>query len=77
MNDTKYTDTELLFSVYLNEGRSEEFWQTAGQVSDFIDKIALSIEDRDKLISLVQDHAEAAEKSAFEQGYLMGKEDDQ
>lgn len=56
MNDTKYTDAELLFSVYLNEGRSKEFWQDATRLSDFIDNLPLSIKDRDKLISLIQTH---------------------
>lgn len=75
MNDTKYTDAELLFSVYLNEGRSKEFWQDATSLSDFIDNLPLSIKDRDKLISLVQTHMEEAEKNAFEQGYSEGKAD--
>lgn len=75
MNDTKYTDAELLFSVYLNEGRSKEFWQDATRLSDFIDALPLSIKDRDKLISLIQTHMEEAEKNAFEQGYSKGKED--
>ena len=75
MNDTKYTDAELLFSVYLNEGRSKEFWQDATRLSDFIDNLPLSIKDRDKLISLVQTHMEEAEKNAFEQGCSEGKAD--
>ena len=75
MNDTKYTDAELLFSVYLNEGRSKEFRQDATRLSDFIDNLPLSIKDRDKLISLVQTHMEEAEKNAFEQGYSEGKAD--
>lgn len=75
MNDTKYTDAELLFSVYLNEERSKEFWQDATRLSDFIDMLPLSIKDRDKLISLVQTHMEEAEKNAFEQGYSKGKEE--
>ena len=75
MNDTKYTDAELLFSVYLNEGRSKEFWQDATRLSDFIDALPLSIKDRDKLISLIQTHMEEAEKNAFAQGYAEGKAD--
>lgn len=75
MNDTKYTDAELLFSVYLNEGRSKEFLQDATRLSDFIDNLPLSIKDRDKLISLIQTHMEEAEKNAFEQGYSEGKAD--
>ena len=75
MNDTKYTDAELLFSVYLNEGRSKEFWQAATSLSDFIDNLPLSIKDRDKLISLVQTHMEEAEKNASEHGYSEGKAD--
>ena len=75
MNDTKYTDAELLFSVYLHEGRSKEFWKDATRQSECIDGLPLSIKERDKLISIIQTQMEEAEKNAFEQGYSEGKAD--
>lgn len=54
--------------------RTEEFFRIAQELSDFIHTLPLSVEQNDKLVKLMIDQVQEAERGAFGQGLCMGTE---
>lgn len=65
-------DNKKDFAIELK--RSEEFYKTAQNLSDYIKKLPLSNKENDTLVSIILEHVTAAEKSAFVQGFNMAKD---
>lgn len=52
--------------------RTPEFNAVARKLSDFIKSLPLSTDQNDRLVWLMIDQVEQAERDAFKQGFLMG-----
>lgn len=68
-DNIKFTN---LVNVALEIERTEEFVQTANELSNFLRSLPLNNEDNDKLISLMVKQVNTAEKGAFLHGFSMG-----
>lgn len=53
--------------------RTEKFFQTARQLSDFIKGLPLDQPANDRLVKLMIEQVEEAEHGAFIQGFKMGR----
>lgn len=54
--------------------RTEKFFQTARQLSDFIKGLPLDQPTNDRLVKLMIEQVEEAEHGAFIQGFKMGRD---
>lgn len=61
-------------NVSIQVERTEQFLQTARELSVFIQGLPLNSQENDKLISLVIRQVVEAERGAFIQGFRMGME---
>ena len=52
--------------------RNAAFKTVAEKLSPFIDGLPISKDDNDKLITLILEQVQAAEKGAFQQGFNLG-----
>ena len=54
--------------------RTESFYSTARELSDFIAALPISREENDRLIALIIRQVQNGEQGAFAQGLRIGKE---
>lgn len=54
--------------------RTESFYSTARELSDFIAALPISREENDRLIALIIQQVQGGEQGAFAQGLRIGKE---
>lgn len=54
--------------------RTPDFFQVAQQLSDYIKTLPLDQHSNDRLVALMVEQVQQAEKGAFSQGFRMGKE---
>lgn len=54
--------------------RTESFYSTAMELSDFISTLPISRKENDRLIALIIQQVQTGEQGAFSQGFRMGKE---
>lgn len=54
--------------------RTESFYNTARELSDFIAALPISREENDRLIALIIQQVQDGEQGAFAQGLRIGKE---
>lgn len=52
--------------------RTDEFYSTARELSDFIAALPISREENDRLIALIIQQVQDGEQGAFYQGFHMG-----
>lgn len=57
-----------LEDTYFEFDNSNEYLDTAKELSDYIKSLPLSVDQNDKLVSMILKHAEVARKDAFRQG---------
>ena len=58
--------------VYIRFEHTEDFLVLAKNLSEFIKGLPISNDDNDKLIKLMSDQIQQAEKDSFEQGFGIG-----
>lgn len=61
-----------LDDVAIKVNRTEEFFQIARELSDYIKKLPLTPDQHNKLVELMIKQVQAAEQGAFNKGFLMG-----
>lgn len=54
--------------IYFEFDNSNEYLDTAKELSDYIKSLPLSVDQNDKLVSLMHKHNDVARKDAFRQG---------
>lgn len=64
----KTEDSAIVFE------RTAEFFLSAQQLSEFIHNLPLDQSDNDRLIALMVEHVQQAEKGAFDHGFRLGVE---
>lgn len=59
-------------SAAIEKERTQEFYNSAKELSGFINALPLNKEENDTLIKLMIEQVELAEQGAFNQGFKMG-----
>lgn len=70
-------DNEIYIHIDLpipQKERTEKFFQIAKQLSDFIKGLPLDQPTNDRLVKLMIEQVEEAERGAFIQGFKMGRD---
>lgn len=71
-----FENIEDIDGVAITVERTPEFVKVARQLSDFVKDLPLDQPTNDRLVSLMVDQVQQAEKGAFAQGFRMGREYD-
>ncbi len=58
--------------VNVSAGRSEDFWKATWALSDYIGKLPISSDQNNKLITLLCENINTAERDAFNLGITIG-----
>lgn len=65
-------DNNCLEDTYITADRSEKFMKIAKELSEFIKKLPVSVEDNNKLVYMMIEQVTTAEHDAFLQGCDLG-----
>lgn len=72
MSEVFFDDSQDIENAAIRMERTADFFQVAQQLSDYIKGLPLDPPTNDRLVALMVDQVQQAERGAFLQGFRMG-----